>query len=162
MALCTALIVDDSKTIRTAHSKMLVKLGYDVTQAENGKEGLDWILKRRFNVVLCDLDMPQMDGLEMITSLRQFEAEHDEVTPQLVICVSGGHPTHGTETEAVALEAGMDAFKMKPLRLSVLKDLLSEHLDPVNGSASRSTSADLVMGDMEGELSLDVQTPVPV
>ncbi len=59
----------------------------------------------------------------MITTLRRLEAELEVDTPQLMLCVSGGHSGTG-DTEEVALEAGMSAFVMKPLKLSVLTKLL--------------------------------------
>ena len=52
MALLTALIIDDSKTFLAVHSKMLVKLGYDITSAENGKESLG-LQKGVLDLVLC-------------------------------------------------------------------------------------------------------------
>lgn len=127
MAALTALVIDDSKPFITAHCKLLAKLGYDVTYALNGADGLDLILERRFNVVLCDIQMPKLDGLEMIKTLRRLEVEQSMTTPQLVICVSAGHSGLG-DTEAVALEAGMDAFVPKPLKLSVLTELLAQHV----------------------------------
>ena len=127
MATLTALVIDDSAPILAAHSKMLETLGYDVVQAENGRQGLDILRESRFSVVLSDIEMPIMDGLEMITTLRQLEAEQDVDSPQLVICVTGGHSGHG-DTETVAREAGMDAFVKKPMKLSVLKERLAEHV----------------------------------
>ena len=125
MAALTALVIDDSRPIIAAHTKMLTKLGYDVTCATDGKEGLDLLLDNRFGVVLCDIEMPRMDGLAMITTLRRLEAEREVDTPQLVLCVSGGHSGTG-DTEEVALEAGMSAFVMKRLKLPVLTKLLIE------------------------------------
>ena len=120
----TALVIDDSKPAITAHCAMLKKLGYDVMACTNGKEGFDLLLERRFTVVLCDIEMPNMDGLEMIRRLRKLEADTPVDTPQVVICVSGrcGH----NDNDAEALEAGMDMFVRKPLKLSALSEMLAE------------------------------------
>lgn len=133
-AALTALVIDDCKPFIVAHSKMLLKLGYDVTHATDGAQGLDLILESRFSVVLCDIQMPRMDGLEMITRLRQLEAAQDVDTPQLVLCVSAGHSGKEEDTETVALEAGMDVFVKKPLKLAVLTELLTEHCQAIHGS----------------------------
>ena len=124
-----ALVIDDDGVARTVHTKMLVKQGYEVSTAEDGSLGLERLCSRRFDLVLCDIQMPKMDGLEMITQLREWEKEHGVEVPQLVICVSAGDIKYGDDINKVAeaaLEAGMMAFVKKPLKLSLLKDLLSK------------------------------------
>ncbi|WP_227814100.1 response regulator [Nitrogeniibacter aestuarii] len=66
----TVLAVDDSASIRQMVSFTLKSAGYDVIEAADGQEGLDKAKGRAFNLVLTDQNMPRMDGLTLIKSLR--------------------------------------------------------------------------------------------
>jgi len=66
----TVLAVDDSASIRQMVSFTLKSAGYDVIEAADGQEGLDKAKSRAFNLVLTDQNMPRMDGLTLIKSLR--------------------------------------------------------------------------------------------
>ena len=64
------LAVDDSKSLRQMISFTLRGAGFDVIEAENGQEALEISRKEAFNAVLTDQNMPQMDGLTLVRSLR--------------------------------------------------------------------------------------------
>ncbi|QID18277.1 response regulator [Nitrogeniibacter mangrovi] len=66
----TVLAVDDSASIRQMVSFTLKSAGYEVVEAADGQEGLDKAKTRAFNLVLTDQNMPRMDGLTLIKSLR--------------------------------------------------------------------------------------------
>lgn len=66
------IIVDDEKSIRAALRDILEYEGYDVDEAKDGEEGLEMILKNNYDVALCDIKMPKMDGLELL--LKASEA----------------------------------------------------------------------------------------
>ncbi len=100
------LIVDDEKLIRLNLRAMLEDLDYRVTEAANGREGLDAFDRERPDLVLADLMMPVMDGLSMIAALREKSPE----TP--VIVISG----IGTVREAVdSLRLGAWDYLIKPV-----------------------------------------------
>jgi DNA-binding NtrC family response regulator len=100
------LIVDDEELIRLNLRMLLEDLGYNVVQAANGREGLDAFDREGFDLILADLRMPVMDGLSMITALREKSTE----TP--VIVVSGT----GTVQHAVdALRLGAWDYVIKPV-----------------------------------------------
>ncbi len=67
------LVVDDSDSIREVLAYTLREAGYDVTTAVDGKDALAKAEKERFRMVLTDLYMPEMDGLELIKALRVLE-----------------------------------------------------------------------------------------
>jgi two-component system, chemotaxis family, chemotaxis protein CheY len=114
-----ALVVDDSKTIRTILGRTLRELGYEVCEAANGIEALKVMEaeKAAINLVLADWNMPEMNGLELLKQLR--------LDPHLaslkVIMVT-------TETEldhmVSALEAGANEYVMKPFTKDILKEKL--------------------------------------
>lgn len=65
------LIVDDSIMIREVVSKSAKKAGYDVVCASNGQEGLDELEKEEVNLILADINMPVMSGLEMVEIIKK-------------------------------------------------------------------------------------------
>jgi len=99
------LIIDDEKAIRAALRDILEHEKHAVDEAEDGAAGLDKAKKGGFDLVLCDIKMPRMDGLEMLEKLQA----HDPDLP--VVMISG----HGTiETAVDALKKGAFDFIQKP------------------------------------------------
>jgi two-component system chemotaxis response regulator CheY len=101
------LIVDDSVTIRMLVSKVLQAAGFEVLQAANGREGLDRLNGRAVTLVITDLNMPVMDGIEFIRALR--EDPNHKFTPVVFLT---------TESEASKKEearaAGATGWIVKP------------------------------------------------
>ena len=90
------LIVDDEPYIRRFLSILLIHKGYDVTLAEDGQKGLDRFVLERPDVIVLDLQMPQMDGLMVLKQIRTFNS----VQP-VIILTSG--TTEETEQHLRAL-----------------------------------------------------------
>ncbi len=68
------LIVDDSSMMRLVVKKAAKKEGYEVIEASNGQEGLDVLEKEDVNLILSDINMPVMDGLEMVKRIKENDA----------------------------------------------------------------------------------------
>jgi two-component system chemotaxis response regulator CheY len=121
-----ALVIDDSRTIRTIIGKILKEIGMDVVEAGNGREGLQQIKQHPgIDLVLVDWNMPEMNGLEFIQALRAQRA-YDRVRILMV--------TSETESEQVtkALTAGANEYLMKPFSREILiakLDLLNIYED---------------------------------
>ena len=99
------LIIDDEKAIRAALRDILEHEKHSVEEAEDGASGLDKAKKGKFDLVLCDIKMPKMDGIEVLEKLHA----HDEELP--VVMISG----HGSIDTAVdALKKGAFDFIQKP------------------------------------------------
>ena len=67
------LTVDDSASVRQMVSLTLTSAGYQVTEASDGRDGLARITRERFDLVLTDLNMPVMDGIELIGAVRKLQ-----------------------------------------------------------------------------------------
>lgn len=105
------LIVDDEKSIRDSLTGILQDEGFLPTTAANGEEALARLREEKPDVVLLDIWMPGMDGLETLTRIREY------LPDQLVIMMSG----HGTiETAVKATKLGAHDFIEKPLSLEKL------------------------------------------
>jgi two-component system chemotaxis response regulator CheY len=101
------LTIDDSKTMRDMLMLTLAEAGFDVLQAVDGQDGLDVLGKEQVDVVITDINMPRMDGYEVIRQLRSNPSH--KTTPILVLT---------TESEAekknLAREAGATGWMVKP------------------------------------------------
>lgn len=117
----TLLIIDDDEVVRASLAAYLEDSGFNVLQANNGLQGLDVFKREEPDLVICDLRMPQVDGLELIRRINELGVE----TP--VIVVSGA----GVMTDAVeALRLGAADYLIKPLEdLAVLEHSVRRALD---------------------------------
>jgi two-component system, chemotaxis family, chemotaxis protein CheY len=114
-----ALVIDDSRVARTVIRNALSEIGIDVTEAANGRDGLDCLqIATDVNLILVDWNMPVMDGLEFINIVRAQRA-FDAVKIVMV--------TTETESEQVtrAMNAGANEYVMKPFTKDVLIAKLS-------------------------------------
>jgi DNA-binding NtrC family response regulator len=103
--MANILLIDDEKAIRYALREILEHEGHKVDEAEDGAAGVDKAKKGKFDLVLCDIKMPKMDGIEVLEKLQA----HDTDLP--VVMISG----HGTIDTAVdALRKGAFDFIQKP------------------------------------------------
>ena len=88
------LLIDDEKAIRKTLSEILSFEGYEIDEAADGEEGLKCFQKKEYDVVLCDIKMPKIDGLEFL----QKATAHN---PDIPIIMISGHGTIETAVEAV-------------------------------------------------------------
>lgn len=130
------LVVEDNSVNRTVLSDMLLALGHRVTTAENGLEGLEKAGEQAFDIILMDISMPDMDGIEATRRIRQGQGPNRS-TPIL------GLSAHGREEyRERAQAAGMDGYRTKPIRLPVLRRLVGD-LDTSVGEAVDDRRGDI-------------------
>jgi len=113
----TILVVDDDKTTRKILGIYLKAKGYDVVYAENGLEAMEKLGTESINLVMTDLNMPYMDGHELIRTIRADERlKH---IPILMVT------TEADEAERIAaMNAGANGYLVKP----VSADMVSENI----------------------------------
>jgi DNA-binding NtrC family response regulator len=111
------LVVDDEVNIRTALTKMLGKQGYDVECAENAGRALECLKRGRFELVLTDLKMPDMDGISLLREIRSLDP-----APEVILMTAYGT----VETAVEAMREGAYDYITKPLEPSRLVVLIEK------------------------------------
>lgn len=108
------LVIDDEPAIRYAVARILRGGGYDVVLADDGEHGLALFRKEAPSLVICDLVMPRIDGLETIAQIRQ------EAPGMKIIAVSGSDLAINADGLAAALQNGADEVIVKPFNPAYL------------------------------------------
>jgi CheY-like chemotaxis protein len=111
-----ALVVEDSEVLRYLLSKQLAKLGINAEFARNGLEAVEMAVND-YDLILMDISMPVMDGIEATTRIRQYEKEHDRRRVPIIAV------TAFSERE-LSRAAGMDDYLFKPVSLDQLKETI--------------------------------------
>ena len=113
-----ALAADDNEDSRKLASLILKREGMIVAQAEDGKQALDQVSAGQFDLILMDLEMPVMSGLDAIRAIRALQP------PRAVRIVGlSAHADDAARRECLA--AGADAYLVKPMRLADLQKVLA-------------------------------------
>jgi DNA-binding NtrC family response regulator len=120
MAEGRILIVDDEDSIRDYLSMMLEREGYEVSACEDGKKALRLNTKKAYDVVITDIQLPGMSGIEVLTSLR----ESDPTIPVIIIT---GHASQESAIEA--LNIGAYYYLLKPVSNEELKQVVRTALE---------------------------------
>lgn len=107
------LVVDDGVTTRLYYRSVFEKAGFVVEEAANGLEGLEKALLDRFDLLIVDVNMPMMDGYEMIARLRKNE------TAQHVPVITISTEAMGSDADR-AYAAGADLYLVKPAAAALL------------------------------------------
>jgi CheY-like chemotaxis protein len=115
------LVIDDRWENRAVLVNLLEPLGFQVTEAENGAVGLEQMLKEDPDLVVTDIVMPVMDGIELLKQVRS----RDELQHHKIIVSSA---SVAQADRKMALDAGGDDFLTKPVAANELFNLLATHL----------------------------------
>lgn len=134
------LVVDDDKGVREALSEFLLSLGYTVVMAENGEEALNQYRKGDFDVIMADLIMPNIDGMELLRRIR--DNKNDEV----IFLMITGHPSIGTAVEAI--NRGADDYITKPFHLEDVRLRVTKALEKQTLKGRLKTAQGLAWGLM--------------
>jgi two-component system KDP operon response regulator KdpE len=138
----SVLVVDDEFSLRKALRKSLNASGYDVEEARNGEEAVGAVRQRSFDLVLLDMNMPGVGGVEACRKIRGL-------APQTGIVMVTVRDTENDKVDA--LEAGADDYVTKPFRLRELMARLRAVLRRTHAPEAAQTSV-LTAGDLEIDL----------
>ena len=115
------LLVEDNVVNQKVAMRMLERAGHAVTIANNGKEALELVARKKFDLVLMDCQMPEMDGM---TATREIRMKEQDQGSHLPIIAMTAHALEGDREKCIA--AGMDDYVSKPIQMKLLLTLI-EH-----------------------------------
>jgi DNA-binding NtrC family response regulator len=118
--MANILIIDDEKSIRKTLSEILSYEGYKIDEAGDGEEGLKKFTEKSYDVVLCDIKMPKLDGIEFLDRSK-------DINPDVPVIMISGHGNIDTAVEAV--KKGAFDYISKPPDLNRLLITLRNALD---------------------------------
>lgn len=140
------LVVDDEESIREFLNIMLRKEGYDVTCVEDGQKAIDILKKKSFEMIISDLQMPHVTGLELLKFVK-------ENYPDLLFMLITAFGT--TETAVEAMKAGAydyitKPFKLDEVRINIANALRSKTLETENRSLKKELTKEYSFQNLVG------------
>ena len=114
------LIVDDDDNIRKVLVAILEEEGYNVESVGTAREAIEWTKERFYNIVLIDIRLPDMEGIELLTKIR-------DTTPKIRKVILTGYPTLQNAVDAV--NKGANAYILKPFDVGKVLKTIKEQLE---------------------------------
>ncbi len=133
------LLVDDEETLRLSIKQVLSEDGYEVITAKNGTEALGLARAEGFDLVITDLRMPGLSGLQLVSEIKKT----DHLTKIIIISAYGN-----METVIEAMRLGANDFVAKPFKVKSMKEIVARVL---NGSKKKQWTASTYAGEAERE-----------
>lgn len=143
------LVVDDEESIREFLDIMLKKEGYEVTCVEDGQKAIDILKKKSFDLVISDLQMPNVTGIELLQHTK-------ENYPDLLFMMITAFGTTETAVEAMKMGAYdyvTKPFKLDEVRLNIANALRSQHLEFENRSLKKELNREYSFQSLVGNSS---------
>jgi DNA-binding response OmpR family regulator len=148
--LAYILVVDDEGANRYSVSKTLQKVGYIVSEAANGEEALDMITRQAFDVVLTDIRMPGIDGIELLRRIR-------EQAPEVIVILMTAYATLGNAVEALRL--GAHDYLIKPSSSVDIRQSVARGVERARHLKRRRSLLDAIKSDVYELAVSDVTLP---
>ncbi|MFH2138345.1 MAG: response regulator [Candidatus Omnitrophota bacterium] len=118
------LIIDDEVIITKSLQKLLQKKEYDVTVAHNGTEALAQVKEKDFNLIVCDVRIPEMDGIEIIKGIREsLKQQNKPAVPEVLIT---GYADEEKYKNAINLKVA--DYIYKPFDTSEFLEIVQKHV----------------------------------
>ncbi|MCU0479587.1 MAG: response regulator transcription factor [Anaerolineae bacterium] len=150
LELAYVLVVDDEGANRYSVSKTLQKVGYVVSEAANGEEALELIARQSFDVVLTDIRMPGLDGIELLRRIR----EH---SPEVIVILMTAYATLGNAVEALRL--GAHDYLIKPSSSVDIRQSVARGVERARNLKRRRNLLDAIKSDVFELAVSDVSLP---
>jgi PAS domain S-box-containing protein len=136
-AVLRVLVAEDNAVNQRLTLRLLEKRGHQVTLTTNGRQAVEALANQTFDLVLMDVQMPEMDGFEATAAIRESERRNGAHMP--IIAVTA-HAMKGDRERC--LIAGMDGYLSKPIRPQELDEVLEKYLAPPTGTVQVPETAD--------------------
>ncbi|WKK80047.1 response regulator [Marivirga arenosa] len=115
------LIAEDSSVIQNLTKKILMMQNYSIHSAKNGEQVLKALEKESFDIILMDINMPKMDGMECTRAIRALDDEQKSSIP--IIAITGNAKNYTNEEFK---EAGINEYLQKPLNFDQLVETVKK------------------------------------
>jgi len=116
------LVAEDSSVIQNLTKKILEMQNYHISSAKNGKKVLEILDNEDFDIILMDINMPVMDGMQCARSIRSLDNESKSKIP--IIAITGNAPNYSMEDFR---KAGINDYLPKPLNFDNLVELVKKY-----------------------------------
>ena len=116
------LLAEDNPVNKRLASRLLEKRGHQISLASNGREAFEAVQKHSFDLVLMDVQMPEMDGFEATAAIRQWEKQNGKRVPIIALTA---HAMKGDKERCLA--EGMDGYLSKPIAANELDVILEKY-----------------------------------
>jgi DNA-binding response OmpR family regulator len=141
--LTHVLVVDDETAIRYSVSKTLQRVGYQVQEAASGEDALEMMKRQTFDVVLTDIRMPGLDGVELVRRIKDIDAD-------TIVVLMTAFPSLGTAVEALRL--GAHDYLIKPSSSQDIRQCVARGVERAHNLKRRRTLLDAIRNNLS-ELS---------
>lgn len=119
----TIMIIDDSASLRQVVAIALKGAGYDVIEAGDGRDALNKLTGQKVNLIICDVNMPNMDGITFVKEMKLLA--NYKFTPVIMLTTEGSE-----EKKRAGQAAGARAWVVKPFRPEQMLDAVSKLILP--------------------------------
>jgi two-component system response regulator HydG len=131
------LVVDDEGAIRYSVSKTLQRIGYQVDEAASGEEALEALGKQEYDVVLTDIRMPGLTGVELLKRIK-------EISPDAIVILMTGYASLGTAVESLRL--GAHDYLIKPSSSQDIRQSVARGVERSHNLKRRRALLDAIRG----------------
>jgi CheY-like chemotaxis protein len=121
------LIAEDSSVIQNLTKKILQMQSFDITSVKNGQKVLDILQNEHFDIILMDINMPVMDGMECTRRIRALADSEKAGIP--IIAITGNAQNYSLDEFK---EAGINDYLPKPLNFDILVETVKKYAESVN------------------------------
>ncbi|MBI5671388.1 MAG: response regulator [Chloroflexi bacterium] len=142
------LVVDDEGAIRYSVSKTLQRIGYEVDEASSGEEALETMGKREYDVVLTDIRMPGLTGVELLKRIK-------EVSPDAIVILMTGYASLGTAVESLRL--GAHDYLIKPSSSQDIRQSVARGVERARNLKRRRALLDAIRSNVFELTHADVE-----
>jgi len=144
---CYILLAEDDKVNQMVTKRILMTRGYSVDTANNGVEAIEMFEKKSYDIILMDIQMPEMDGIEATRIIRQKGIEKNKYIPIIAITA---YALRGDREKF--LSQGMDEYVTKPIKVDELFEFIEKHTSKKNENINLSNIS--IRIDENGEVIL--------
>src|SRR5215470_7302968 len=134
------LVVDDEGAIRYSISKTLQRVGYQVSAAASGEEALEMLEEQNFDVVLTDIRMPGLTGVELLAKIK-------EKAPDAIVILMTGYASLGTAVESLRL--GAHDYLIKPSSSQDIRQSVARGLERARNLQRRRLLLDAIQSNIK-------------